>query len=216
MLAVGCHPVIRVGQDRVDTGPAEDVVRIAVVHYEDVIAVAAARPLVRVAFKVEAVVAAVAGEVVPTASTVQKIVFSAAVEIVVAIGLGPREPIIAALQLLSSLSMVGDSFFITYGAAEVDSGAGRTRSTVDVVGAPAAQQGISAGSARDVVPVPAAVDKIVPRAGGDHVAAGQGLDFVVELGAGDPVVLFGARAQAACARDVGRPSHPARGAKKAA
>ena len=56
-------------RDRVVTGPAEDVVPIAVGREDDIVAVASARPFVRVAGKEEAVVAAVAGEVVPAGIT---------------------------------------------------------------------------------------------------------------------------------------------------
>jgi hypothetical protein len=51
VLAVGCHPVLRVGTDRVVAGPAEYVVPIAVCRLDDIIAVAPARPFVRVALK---------------------------------------------------------------------------------------------------------------------------------------------------------------------
>ena len=78
-----CHRVV--DRDRVDAGPAEDVVPIAVVREDEIASVASARPFVLVAPKVEAVVAAFAGEVVPAGVTLQLVVVSAAVEIVVAI-----------------------------------------------------------------------------------------------------------------------------------
>jgi hypothetical protein len=69
-------------------GPADDDIPIAVVREDEIVAVASARPFVRVAPKVEAVVAAFSGEVVPAGVTGQKVVVSAAVEIVVAIVVG--------------------------------------------------------------------------------------------------------------------------------
>src|SRR5215207_3817890 len=182
VLAVGCHPVIRVGIDRVVTGPAEDVVRISVCHEEDIVAVASARPFVRVAAKEEAVVAAVAGEVVPAGITQQSVVVSAAVKIVVAI---PAE------HELSSLgASIKPGLLILYGAGErvgwINS-VGRTRATVDVVGAPATKPAVSAESERDVVTAPAAVHPIVPPTGGDDIGAAQGEDNVALGCAGDDV-----------------------------
>jgi hypothetical protein len=157
-LAVGCHPVLHVGKDRVVASPAEDVVRITVVRADEIIAGASARPFVRGATKLEAVVDAFAGEVVPAGPTPQKVVVSAAVEIV------------AALVALQDLISFGSSYYgpgarISYGALENDSRitVGRTRATVDVVGPHVAQQeAVCAESARDVVGAPAAGDKIVP------------------------------------------------------
>ena len=141
-----------VDRDRVVTGPAEDVVPIAVGREDEIVAGASARPFVRVAEKVEAVVAAVAGEVVCAEPTIQKVVVSAAVEIVVAI---------VAEQELSSCDAS-----IIYCAGERAVGwrasVGRTWATVDVVGPPTALKEVSADSAPDVVPAPAAVDIIVP------------------------------------------------------
>jgi hypothetical protein len=109
---------------------------------DEIVAGARARPFVRGAAKDEAVVASSAGEVVPASLTEQTVVVWVAVEIVVAIS--------ATQELVSFGASVDPGVRITYAAFEgvgwVTSG-GRTRATVDVVGAIAAEQGVSADSA---------------------------------------------------------------------